>query len=186
MESFIEHRQLIDHRDKEKIIVEYSSPNIAKPFHVGNLRSTIIGNSVANILEFHGHDVIRMNYLGDWGTQFGILSLAYDQFGDPNQLQQEPLKHLFNVYVEGNRKCDSDIDWRNQAKNRFYQLETNDSRIYEQWYEFRRLSIDELEKFYERPVIAADREFVEQNSDQILANADIDDIAFLVVGDPLG
>ncbi|XP_075676581.1 arginyl-tRNA synthetase, mitochondrial isoform X2 [Dermatophagoides pteronyssinus] len=154
MDLIVEH-QLND--GKKKIIVEYSSPNIAKPFHVGNLRSTIIGNSIANILEFYGNNVIRMNYLGDWGTQFGILSLAYDQFGDPNKLQCEPLKHLFNVYVDGNRKCDSDIDWRNQAKNRFYQLETNDSRIYEQWYEFRRLSIEELEKLYKRLGIQFDR-----------------------------
>ncbi|KAH9415143.1 hypothetical protein DERP_006233 [Dermatophagoides pteronyssinus] len=154
MDLIVEHQL---NGGKKKIIVEYSSPNIAKPFHVGNLRSTIIGNSIANILEFYGNNVIRMNYLGDWGTQFGILSLAYDQFGDPNKLQCEPLKHLFNVYVEGNRKCDSDIDWRNQAKNRFYQLETNDSRIYEQWYEFRRLSIEELEKLYKRLGIQFDR-----------------------------
>lgn len=88
---------------KETIIVEYSSPNIAKPFHVGNLRSAIIGNCVANVLAFKGHNVIRMNYLGDWGTQFGILSLAYDKFGNEQALQAEPLKHLFEVYVKGNQ-----------------------------------------------------------------------------------
>ena len=87
----------------QTIIVEYSSPNIAKPFHVGNFRSTIIGNSVANILQFKGHNVVRMNYLGDWGTQFGILSLAYDHYGDEQKLLEEPLKHLYNVYVKGNQ-----------------------------------------------------------------------------------
>lgn len=89
---------------KQKIIVEFSSPNIAKPFHVGNLRSTIIGNSIANILKFKGHTVIRMNYLGDWGTQFGILSLAFDSFGDEKKLQSQPLNHLFEIYVQGNRR----------------------------------------------------------------------------------
>ncbi|OTF75283.1 hypothetical protein BLA29_001708 [Euroglyphus maynei] len=142
---------------RQKIIVEYSSPNIAKPFHVGNLRSTIIGNSVANLLQFYGNDVLRMNYLGDWGTQFAILSLAFDRFGDPDQLRRAPLKHLFDVYVEGNRLCESDIGWKNLAKNRFYQLEqSNDSKIYEQWCEFRRLSCEELEKLYERLAIQFD------------------------------
>lgn len=102
------HRRLEESEDDnkgyaQKIIVEYSSPNIAKPFHVGNFRSTIIGNCIANLMQFKGHDVVRMNYLGDWGTQFGILSLAYDQFGDEQQLFNEPLKHLYQVYVKGNQ-----------------------------------------------------------------------------------
>ena len=84
-------------------IVEYSSPNIAKPFHVGNLRSAIIGNSVANILQFMGHNILRMNYLGDWGTQFGILSLAFEHFGNEEMLESNPMRHLLNVYVEGNK-----------------------------------------------------------------------------------
>lgn len=105
--SYLRHRQ--DETEnglesfRKRIIVEYSSPNIAKPFHVGNLRSAIIGNCVANVLQFKGHDVIRMNYLGDWGTQFGILSLAFDHFGSEQMLHSDPLKHLFEVYVKGNQ-----------------------------------------------------------------------------------
>lgn len=103
---------LNDVNSRSKQIVEFSSPNIAKPFHVGNLRSTIIGNCVANILDFKGYDVVRMNYLGDWGTQFGILSLAFDQFGNEQQLIESPTKHLYDVYVQGNKgKFSSNFVW---------------------------------------------------------------------------
>lgn len=142
----------IEHNEtRKKIIVEYSSPNIAKPFHVGNLRSTIIGNSIANILQFGGHDVLRMNYLGDWGTQFGILSLAYDQYGEEDKLKSEPLKHLFDVYVKGNQECQADEKWRDMAKERFYQLELKkNSDVYDQWIRFRGLSLIELDHLYQR------------------------------------
>lgn len=141
----------------KKIIVEYSSPNIAKPFHVGNLRSTIIGNCVANLLKFKGHNVIRMNYLGDWGTQFGILSLAFDNYGDEEQLKKDPLKHLFEVYVKGNREIESNQSWREMAKERFSQLEfKTDSKVLEQWNRFRDLSLRELKSLYHRLGITFD------------------------------
>ena len=78
----------------KKILVEFSSPNIAKPFGVGHLRSTIIGNSIANICEFQGFKTVRVNYFGDWGTQFGKLLLGYDKFGSEKKLQKNPIKHL--------------------------------------------------------------------------------------------
>lgn len=142
---------------RKTIIVEYSSPNIAKPFHVGNLRSAIIGNCVANVLQYRGHNVIRMNYLGDWGTQFGILSLAYDRFGSESLLQTEPLKHLYDVYVKGNQEIEKSTEWRDAAKERFTRLESQtDPATFEQWNRFRELSLQELKSLYQRLGITFD------------------------------
>lgn len=85
------------------MIVEFSSPNIAKPFHAGHLRSTIIGGFLANLYEAAGWDVIRMNYLGDWGRQFGLLANAYEIYGSEEKLQKDPIGHLFDIYVEINK-----------------------------------------------------------------------------------
>lgn len=79
------------------MLVDFSSPNIAKPFHAGHLRSTIIGAVIANLHEAMGWKVTRLNYLGDWGTQYGLLSLGFDQFGDEEKLKENPIMHLFNV-----------------------------------------------------------------------------------------
>lgn len=137
--------------ERKNIIVEFSSPNIAKPFHVGHLRSTIIGNCISNVLSFCGHNVHRLNYLGDWGTQFGILSLAYDYFGDDRSLQEDPLKHLLDVYIKGNAQCESDTNWREKAKERFSKLEhKQDNEVYKQWQQFRSLSIEKLKSLYSK------------------------------------
>ncbi|KKY20115.1 putative arginyl-trna synthetase [Phaeomoniella chlamydospora] len=89
-------------KGRKKIIVEFSSPNIAKPFHAGHLRSTIIGGFIANLYSYIGWDVLRMNYLGDWGKQYGLLANGYKQFGDEEELLKNPINHLFNVYVKIN------------------------------------------------------------------------------------
>ena len=136
---------------RKTVIFEYSSPNIAKPFHVGNFRSTIIGNCMANIFQFKGDNVIRLNYLGDWGSQFGILSLAYDQFGDEEKLRENPLKHLFDVYVQGNQEMENSDNFKIRARERFAQIESRSNPVVlEQWARFRELSIDKLKELYER------------------------------------
>ncbi|KAL4736932.1 hypothetical protein BDV11DRAFT_192841 [Aspergillus similis] len=89
-------------KGRKKIIVEFSSPNIAKPFHAGHLRSTIIGGFLANLYTVMGWDVIKMNYLGDWGKQYGLLANGYKKFGDEQKLLQDPINHLFEVYVKIN------------------------------------------------------------------------------------
>lgn len=85
---------------RKKMIVEFSSPNIAKPFHAGHLRSTIIGGFLANLYEGAGWDVVRMNYLGDWGKQYGVLALGFEKFGSEDELLQNPIGHLYDVYVK--------------------------------------------------------------------------------------
>lgn len=87
-------------KGQKKMIVEFSSPNIAKPFHAGHLRSTIIGGFLANLYEGAGWDVIRMNYLGDWGKQYGVLALGFQKFGSEAALLQNPIAHLYDVYVK--------------------------------------------------------------------------------------
>lgn len=86
----------------QKVIIEFSSPNIAKPFHAGHLRSTIIGAFLANLHEANGWDVTRMNYLGDWGKQFGLLAVGFEMFGSEELLEKDPIQHLFDVYVKIN------------------------------------------------------------------------------------
>jgi arginyl-tRNA synthetase len=84
------------------VIVEFSSPNIAKPFHAGHLRSTIIGAFLANVHEACGWKVTRMNYLGDWGKQFGLLAVGFEKYGSEESLQDDPIQHLYEVYVRIN------------------------------------------------------------------------------------
>lgn len=88
---------------RKRIIVEFSSPNIAKPFHAGHLRSTIIGGFIANLYECAGWEVIRMNYLGDWGRQYGLLANAFELYGDEAKLKADPISHLYDIYVEINK-----------------------------------------------------------------------------------
>lgn len=87
-------------KGRKKIIVEFSSPNIAKPFHAGHLRSTIIGGFLANLYQGAGWDVVRMNYLGDWGKQYGVLALGFERFGSEEELVKNPIGHLYDVYVK--------------------------------------------------------------------------------------
>ncbi|KAK9477239.1 hypothetical protein V1514DRAFT_343990 [Lipomyces japonicus] len=83
----------------KRVVVEFSSPNIAKPFHAGHLRSTIIGGFLSSLHERLGFDVVRLNYLGDWGKQFGLLAIGFQKFGSETELEQDPINHLFKVYV---------------------------------------------------------------------------------------
>ncbi|PSK58595.1 Arginine--tRNA ligase, cytoplasmic [Elsinoe australis] len=89
-------------KGKKKMIVEFSSPNMAKPFHAGHLRSTIIGGFLGNLYEGAGWDVTRMNYLGDWGKQYGVLAVGFAQFGSEEKLKENPIGHLYDVYVKIN------------------------------------------------------------------------------------
>ncbi|KAK4973348.1 arginyl-tRNA synthetase [Elasticomyces elasticus] len=85
---------------RKSVIIEFSSPNIAKPFHAGHLRSTIIGGFLSNMYQKAGWDVTRMNYLGDWGKQYGVLAVGFDKYGSEEELQKNPIGHLYDVYVK--------------------------------------------------------------------------------------
>ncbi|CAG7849781.1 Probable arginine--tRNA ligase, cytoplasmic; AltName: Full=Arginyl-tRNA synthetase; Short=ArgRS [Serendipita indica DSM 11827] len=87
----------------KKVLIEYSSPNIAKEFHVGHLRSTIIGAFLTNLYKACGHEVVSLNYLGDWGKQFGLIAVGYEKYGDEAEMERDPIKHLYNVYVKINQ-----------------------------------------------------------------------------------
>ena len=128
---------------RKKIIVEFSSPNIAKPFGIGHLRSTIIGNSIANILDFQNFKTIRINYLGDWGTQFGKLILGYKKFGSEKKLEKDPIKHLFEIYVKINKK-----QYEKDAREEFKKLEEGDKKNLLLWKHFRDLSLENFKEIY--------------------------------------
>ncbi|XP_021247417.1 probable arginine--tRNA ligase, mitochondrial isoform X4 [Numida meleagris] len=134
---------------KQRAVIEFSSPNIAKKFHIGHLRSTIIGNFIANLKVALGHEVTRINYLGDWGMQFGLLGVGFQQFGDKEKLKSRPLQHLFEVYVQINRAA-ADENTKRLAKDFFRKLEEHDEQALSLWKEFRGFSIKEYTQVYKR------------------------------------
>ncbi|XP_028253351.1 putative arginine--tRNA ligase, mitochondrial [Parambassis ranga] len=131
-------------------LVEYSSPNIAKKFHAGHLRSTIIGNFIANLKQSLGNNVIRMNYLGDWGMQFGLLGAGFGQFGCQDKLKQNPLQHLFEVYVQVNKEAEHNEDMKQAARDFFRQLEQHQSQAVSLWQQFRDITVKEYRDVYKR------------------------------------
>ena len=130
---------------RKKIVVEFSSPNIAKPFGIGHLRSTIIGNSISNICEFVGFKPIKINYFGDWGTQFGKLIYGYNEFGNQDALQKDPIKHLLKIYVKVNK----DKKYQEPSRQWFKKLEEGDEKATMLWKAFRELSLEEFQKIYD-------------------------------------
>ena len=142
----------------KKIIVEYSSPNIAKPFTVGHLRSTIIGDAVANILQSSGAKVIRDNHLGDWGTQFGKMIVAIQKWGDVKQIKNstEPVKDLVALYVKFHDEAQIDKTLDDEARTWFTKLEHKDKEALELWKLCVKLSLKEFKKIYKRLGVSFD------------------------------
>jgi len=142
-------------------IIEYSSPNIAKPFHAGHLRSTIIGNFIKNICNANGWKTISINYLGDWGKQYGLLALGFQRYGDREKLRENPIIHLFDVYVKINVDADEkdengESPVHNEARAYFKRMEDGDTDAIALWREFRDLSIEKYKEIYHRLNIAFD------------------------------
>lgn len=130
------------------VVIDYSSPNIAKPMHVGHLRSTIIGDAIGNVYEYLGYTVVRSNYLGDWGTQFGKLIAAYKLWGKKEDVEKDPIGTLLNLYIKfhGEEKKNSELEKRGQEE--FKKLEEGDKENKKLWEWFKKESLREFEKIY--------------------------------------
>ena len=134
----------------KNVIVEYSSPNIAKPFHVGHAFTTILGNSLARIYKKLGYNVIRMNHLGDYGTQFGKLITAYRLWGDEEALNEDPIKELLRIYVKFHQEEKQDPELTTSARENFRKLEEGCPEEVALWQKFRDMSLVVFKKLYDR------------------------------------
>ncbi|KAI0142968.1 arginyl-tRNA synthetase [Xylariaceae sp. FL1272] len=158
-------------KGKKRILIEFSSPNIAKPFHAGHLRSTIIGGFLANLYTALGWDVVRINYLGDWGKQYGILAVGYEKYGSEEKLTKDPINHLFEIYVRTNKdiaeekeaadklKADGKTDEAQtlldngtdeKARKYFKLMVDGDKDAVALWQRMRDLSIEKYKQTYSR------------------------------------
>jgi len=132
----------------KRVLIEFSSPNIAKPFHVGHLRSTIIGNALCQIFERRGYQVIRLNHLGDWGKQFGEVITAFKRWGDSDRLEAQPLKHLLEVYSRFHYESKEDEALHEEARAWFKKLEEGNPEARALWGRFREISVEEFKRLY--------------------------------------
>mgnify|MGYP001022971282 FL=1 len=135
---------------KEKnIVIDYSAPNIAKPFHIGHLRSTVIGGALYNIYKYLGYTVTGVNHLGDYGTQFGKLIEGYKMWGKEYNIEEDPINELTKIYIRINEACKNDEQILENCRNNFKKLEDGDPYCVEIWKKFRELSLQEFQKVYD-------------------------------------
>jgi arginyl-tRNA synthetase len=130
------------------VCVEYSSPNIAKPFHVGHLFTTAIGNSLYKMFKKEGYNTVGINHLGDWGTQFGKLISAYKRWVDEEALETDPIKELLRIYVKFHEEAEKDPSLEDEGRAYFKALEDGDQEAQALWKRFRDLSLKEFERVY--------------------------------------
>jgi arginyl-tRNA synthetase len=132
------------------VIIDYSSPNVAKPMHIGHIRSTVIGNAIDRLYRQLGFNVISDNHLGDWGTQFGLMLVGYDAFVDEIALKKSPVDELERIYVASYNRSKEDPTWRDKAKAELVKLQQGDASCRALWERFIELSIEEFNTVYER------------------------------------
>lgn len=137
-----------DMGENKNVIVEFSSPNIAKAFHMGHLRTTVIGNALRNIYSFLGFNAIAINHLGDYGTQFGMLITAYKKWGDEEAVKNNPIPELIKLYVRINQEAEEDESLRDESREWFRKLENQDPEAVELWTFFREVSLLEFDRVY--------------------------------------
>lgn len=133
----------------KKIVIDYSAPNIAKPFHIGHLRSTVIGGALYNIYKYLGYEVTGINHLGDYGTQFGKLIEGYKLWGKEYDIEKNPIDELTKIYIRINEACKEDEQILENCRNNFKKLEDGDKYCTEIWEKFRSLSLKEFKKVYD-------------------------------------
>ena len=163
-----------DEGSGKTVIVEFSSPNIAKPFHVGHAFTTVIGHSLSRISEKMGYKVVRMNHLGDYGTQFGKLITAYRLWGDARALEKDPIKELLRIYVKFHEEEKAHPELTQDARDNFRRLEDGEKAEVDLWTVFRDLSLKEFARIYDRMNVGFDNYNGESfYSDKILAVVDM-------------
>ena len=133
----------------KNVVIDYSSPNIAKPFHIGHLRSTVIGGALYNIYKYLGYNTIGINHLGDYGTQFGKLIEGYKLWGEEYDIEKNPIDELTKIYIRINEACKEDEQVLENCRNNFKKLENGDPYCVEIWEKFRELSLKEFQKVYD-------------------------------------
>ena len=133
----------------KNIVIDYSSPNIAKPFHIGHLKTTVIGGALYNIYKYLGYNVIGINHLGDYGTQFGKLIEGYKRWGNEYDFKEDPIDDLAKIYVRINQLCKEDESVLDLCRENFKLLEKGDEYCIKLWKEFKDLSIKEFQKIYD-------------------------------------
>ncbi|XP_066250533.1 probable arginine--tRNA ligase, mitochondrial [Euwallacea similis] len=154
----------------KNIVIEYSSPNVAKPFHFGHLRSTIIGNFLSNLNAFIKNKVTRLNYLGDWGTQFGFIKVGVQSLNyDLDALKSDPVKMLYQSYVHANKLAENDPIVLEKAKAEFLKLEKGLVEDLEFWHKILQFTKEELSKAYSRLGVTFD----EYNYESMYGSKDI-------------
>lgn len=134
----------------KNITIDMSSPNIAKPFSIGHLRSTVIGDSLAKIFEKLGYKAVKINHLGDWGKQFGMLIVAYKKWGDEEAVRANPIKELLQLYVRINKEAQSQPQLDEEARDWFRKLEAGDQEAISLWQWFRNESLVEFNRLYDQ------------------------------------
>ncbi len=152
LEEFEKKQELFgsnDSGDGKTVLVEFSSPNIAKPFHIGHLRTTVIGAALNNIYKYLGYNTVRLNHLGDYGTQFGKMIEGYKKWGNEYNLDENPIEQLMDIYVRINELCKEDENVLDACRNNFKMLEEGDSYCVELWNKFKDLSLKEFCKTYD-------------------------------------
>lgn len=132
------------------VIIDYSSPNVAKPMHIGHIRSTVIGNAIDRLYRFRGYNVIADNHLGDWGTQFGLMMIGFRNFANEEALKTAPVEELERIYVESYNRSKEDASWRELAKSELVKLQQGDAENRALWEKFIELSIEEFNTIYDR------------------------------------
>lgn len=133
----------------KNVVFDFSSTNIAKPFHIGHLRSTVIGNAIRNIMKYQEFNTTGVNYIGDYGTQFGMMISAYLKWGNEDKINANPIKELLNLYVKYNKIAKEDETYMDEARDWFDKLEKKDPTAVKLWSWFREISLKEFQRVYD-------------------------------------
>lgn len=144
-----------DNSDKT-VVLDFSSPNIAKPFHIGHLFSTAVGSSLEHIYKHLGYKTVKVNHLGDWGTQFGKLISAYKRWGNPEIIEKDPINELLKIYVKFHEEAEKAPELEDEARGYFKMLEDGDEETLSLWQYFRDVSLKEFNRVYDKLGISFD------------------------------